>query len=106
MSLMKLLPPFIALLIALPAAANAANADARSTSQTAPTTSNKDEKTQVLTALEKNASSHNNQTAGKIYRSNGKRLLLEMRGIVVHKLIHGSVAIEEREVGETRRIFV
>lgn len=100
---MKLLPPLIALLIALP---TAANENTQSTNQPAPSTSSKDEKTQVLPVLDEDDSFLRNETAGKIYRTNGNRLLLEMRGIVVSKLIHGSVAIEEREAGETRRIFV
>ena len=100
---MKLLPPFIALLIALPASAKD---NAKSETQASPSNPNKEQKTQVLAAPDKDASFHSDEIAGKIYRTDGKRLLLEMRGLVVHKLMHGSVAIEEREVGETRRIFV
>lgn len=102
----RLLLPFIALLIALPASAEE---NTESPSQLVQPSLSNDEKTKVLAAASRllcNAISfHGDGTATTIYRANGQRLLLEMRGLVVRQLIHGSLGTEEREAGVTRRIF-
>lgn len=67
------------------------------------------EKTRILSTASRlldNAIAYKGDgTAITIHRSKGRRLLLEMRGLVVRQLIHGSVAIEDREAGVTRRFY-
>ena len=98
--------PIIAALLVLPAsAAEEKQNDARPV----PSNLTSDEKLRILSTasriLEDAISYKGDGTATTIYRSNGRRLLLEMRGLVVRQLIHGSVAIEEREAGVTRRFY-
>ena len=98
--------PIIAALLVLPApAAEEKQRDARPV----PSNLTTNEKVRILSTASRlltDAISYKGDgTATTIYRSNGRRLLLEMRGLVVRQLIHGSVAIEEREAGVSRRFY-
>jgi hypothetical protein len=96
----------VASLLVLPASATE---EKSSDTSPAPSTLTSNEKLRILSTASRildGAISYNGDgTATTIYRSNGRRLLLEMRGLVVRQLIHGSVAIEEREAGVTRRFY-
>jgi hypothetical protein len=98
--------PIIAALFVLPAAAVEEH---QNDSQPAPSNLTSSEKTRILSTasrlLDHSIAYKGDGTAITIYNSNGRRLLLEMRGLVVRQLIHGSVAIEEREAGVTRRLY-
>ena len=98
--------PFLAILFVLPASAEE---DSQNNPPPVPSNLTRDEKTEILSnasQLLANAISYKGDgTAATIYRANGQRLLLEMRGLVIRQLIHGSVAIEEREAGITRRFY-
>jgi hypothetical protein len=94
--------PILAALFVLPATA----ADE---AQNTPSTLTSSEKTRILSTasrlLDKAIAYKGDGTAITIYRSNGRRLLLEMRGLVVRQLIHGTVGTEDLEAGVTRRLY-
>jgi hypothetical protein len=100
-----LLLPFIGALLLMPATAEEESKDNRPI----PSNLTSNEKVRILSTTSRlldNAIAYKGDgTATTIYRSNGRRLLLEMRGLVVRQLIHGSVAIEEGEAGVTRRFY-
>ncbi|MEP4076669.1 hypothetical protein [Haloferula sp.] len=98
--------PIIAALLMLPASAAE---EKQSDTRPVPSNLTSEEKVRVLSTasrlLDDAIAYKGDGTATTIYRSNGRRMLLEMRGLVVRQLIHGSVAIEEREAGVTRRFY-
>lgn len=102
----RTLLPLIAALFVLPASADEKQ---QSDDRPAPSQLTSSEKVRILSTanrmLDNAIAYHGDGTAATIYQSNGRRLLLEMRGLVVRQLIHGSVAIEEREAGVTRRFY-
>lgn len=102
----RYLIPFISALILLPASASESptNGDRPS-----PATLTPSEKTMILAGAAKmlngSIAYRGDGTASSTYHHNGQRILLEWRGLVVRRLIHGSVAIEERESGVIRRFY-
>ncbi|MEM1085709.1 MAG: hypothetical protein AAGI48_16495 [Verrucomicrobiota bacterium] len=100
--------PIIATLLMLPASASESK-EQQSGARPVPSNLTTIEKTKVLAAasrmLDDAIAFKGDGTARSVYRRNGQRILLEWRGLVVRQLIHGSVAIEEREAGVTRRFY-
>lgn len=98
--------PILAALLVLPASGEEKRQDHQ---RPLPSTLTSEEKVRILSTtsrmLDDAIAYKGDGTATTVYRSNGRRLLLEMRGLVVRQLIHGSVAIEEREAGVTRRFY-